>query len=314
MKVCPNCQTANEDQSRFCEQCGYDFSKESQTEPEQPTRTAQNSAVSAGVQATRTQHDNKKKNSKLPIILTIVVSLVAIAGLVLFFIFRPNSDHSATPASSASSSSTAESASEADSSKYDDLIAEAKQLTIEGKFKESELKLASIPVSDLAKVEFSAVKEAVESLTVQNNKGIQESKNEEEKNETETNNSGFTGDYAKWANTFTFYYSQAGQKQSTLTITANGGVTQNNYDSTQFFGKAKIEGASGSILSYETNALYPSRMPATKQIDPNVKITVTWDNGGGSQVYYGYLSYSSRLALTDGNSKGAGVNEVWISY
>lgn len=124
----------------------------------------------------------------------------------------------------------------------------------------------------------------------------------------------FVGDFAKWANTYTFYYSQEDQIQSTLTISANGGVTQNNYDGTQYFGKAVITSADGEYLSYETNELYPGEMPATKMIEPNVTITIDWDNGGGSQVYYGYLSYSSRLALTDGREKGAGVNEVWISY
>ena len=28
----------------------------------------------------------------------------------------------------------------------------------------------------------------------------------------------------------------------------------------------------------------------------------------------GYLSYSSRLALTDGITKNSGMNEVWITY
>ena len=53
-------------------------------------------------------------------------------------------------------------------------------------------------------------------------------------------------------------------------------------------------------------------MPDTKMINPNVRITVTWD-AGSTQTYYGYVSYSSRLALTDGVTKNAGVNEVWIS-
>lgn len=346
MKICPRCQTANDDDSKFCEQCGFDFSKEitgepeearqpeQAVEPEQPTEqkqsvepvrqpanrptAAQRQEESAKPQASRVQQGNKK--SKIPIIVAGVIGLVVIAGVVLFFLLKPD-NNSATSVSSSSTeaSTTAVSSSEDDSSKYDDLIADAKQLTIEGKYKESELKLASIPVSDLAKGKFSAVKEAVESLTEQNNKGIQEtrdsaSESDKAKSEAAANNSGFTGDYAKWANTFTFYYSQDGQKQSSLTITANGGVTQNNYNGTQFFGQAKVEAASGSVLSYETNEMYPSDMPATKQINPNVKITVTWDNSGGTQVYYGYLSYSSRLALTDGNGRGTGVNEVWISY
>lgn len=124
----------------------------------------------------------------------------------------------------------------------------------------------------------------------------------------------FTGDLAKWANTYTFYYSQSSQKQSRLTIATNGGVTQSNYDGTQYFGRATIVNASGDILSYNTDTLYPTRMPSTKTINSNVKITIQWDNNGGSQNLYGYLSYSSRLALTDGLNKGSGVNEVWITY
>ena len=46
---------------------------------------------------------------------------------------------------------------------------------------------------------------------------------------------------------------------------------------------------------------------------PNVKITVTWNNGGGVDVYYGYVSYSQRLALTDGIAVTDGVKEVWLS-
>ena len=68
----------------------------------------------------------------------------------------------------------------------------------------------------------------------------------------------------------------------------------------KFTGKAEISGASGTILSYDTTSYRPTTQPATKSITPNVKITVTWNNGGGVDVYYGYVSYSQRLALTDG--------------
>ena len=55
-------------------------------------------------------------------------------------------------------------------------------------------------------------------------------------------------------------------------------------------------------------------LPDKKQITSNVRITVEWDNGGGTQQFYGYLSYSSRLVLTDGIEKQNGINEVWITY
>lgn len=307
MKLCPKCQTQNEDSAKFCIQCGYGFS-DKEEQASEPVSQVQ------PTQATRTQGSGGK-NNKTPLIIGFVVLAVVVCAGLFFFLRPDDGEKTAT-----SSSTTQTSSSNADATKYDKVIAEAKQLTIDGKFKDSQLKLASIPVSDLAKKEFSSVKEAVADLTEQNNKGIQEAKEtqaeaDKQKEQAPSTQSagGFTGDYAKWANTFTFYYSQSGQKQSSLTITANGGVTQNNYDGTQFFGKATIAGSSGSILSYETNQLYPTEMPGTKSINPNVQITISWDTGG-TQVYYGYLSYSSRLALTDGVSRGAGVNEVWISY
>ncbi len=64
---------------------------------------------------------------------------------------------------------------------------------------------------------------------------------------------------------------------------------------------------------YDTTSYRPTTQPATKSITPNVKITVTWNNGGGVDVYYGYVSYSQRLALTDGIAVTDGVKEVWLS-
>ena len=51
-----------------------------------------------------------------------------------------------------------------DQTKYDAIITEAKKLTAEGQYKESEEKLATIPVSDLGKPHYSIVKETVEKL------------------------------------------------------------------------------------------------------------------------------------------------------
>ncbi|MGL4705006.1 MAG: hypothetical protein ACRCVO_02205, partial [Enterococcus faecalis] len=58
-----------------------------------------------------------------------------------------------------------------DQTKYDAIITEAKKLTVEGQYKESEEKLATIPVSDLGKPHYSIVKETVEKLNNQNNEG-----------------------------------------------------------------------------------------------------------------------------------------------
>lgn len=227
--------------------------------------------------------------------------------------------------SSQSSEKTDESSSEVEN--YDALIKEAKELNLDGKFKESELKLALIPVSILEKENYVALKETVTSLSASNNKGLQEQKEEEKKKETEekkpsqavvvvpdTSTSDFGGDLAKWANTYIFYYLQSDQKQSRLTISGNGAVTQSNYDGTQYFGTASIASDATSVLSYNTDAMYPSTMPVTKTINSNVKIVIQWENGGGSQVFYGYLSQSSRLVLTDGIRQNSGIHEVWVTY
>ncbi|MGX6978192.1 zinc-ribbon domain-containing protein [Vagococcus elongatus] len=320
MKYCPNCGASNQGDAMFCEQCGHHFISEDEgidkVELEQELRSVGSDPVPVY------KGDQKPTGrNKIIIIFAAVLALGIIVGTGIYFATsrkeKPEPVVQTTPTSTTSEKEEeAEEAEEAN--KYDAIIQEAKVLTINGNYKESSLKLASIPVSELSKEEFSSIREAVEELTKQNNDGIQEEKgkqSEEAKKQAaqSATASGFTGDFAKWANTFLFYYSQGGQKQSSLTISANGGVTQNNYDGTQYFGKATIASSGGSILSYETNESYPMDMPATKMIRPDVAITVQWDVGG-SQVFYGYLSYSSRLALTDGLSKNAGVNEVWISY
>ena len=321
MKVCPKCQAQNDDQAAFCEQCGYHFTEEEAVEPATQAERLQTETKPEPTAAVASRRTTEKTGNKVPwLVGGIIVLLGVVLGLSLY-LFLGNSKPAPTATSSTqmestakSQSNTAESSTEEDElTKYDDIITEAKKLTIAGKYKESELQLAAIPVSALAQDKYSTIRSAIEDLNAKNAAGM----NQQAAKDTQGNaggNSTFVGDFAKWANTYTFYYSQEDQIQSTLTISANGGVTQNNYDGTQYFGKAVITSADGEYLSYETNELYPGEMPATKMIEPNVTITIDWDNGGGSQVYYGYLSYSSRLALTDGREKGAGVNEVWISY
>ncbi|MDT2755936.1 zinc ribbon domain-containing protein [Enterococcus asini] len=304
MKKCPNCQFENDDSASFCQGCGQSLAN-----------VGQGSTESFSEEKRSGQHQGVR--SKTPwIVGGLSLLLIAAIAVSLFLILRKPTPPTVTATSTSSTIATSVSET-VDTTKYDDVITEAKKLTIAGKYKESELRLAAIPVSDLAKEEFSSIRELISDLNDQNAQGLNKEEAEQEKSNEQTQNNGtttFVGDFAKWANTYTFYYSQGNQKQSSLSISANGGVTQNNNDGTQFFGKATIEGASGSVLSYETSELYPWNMPATKSITPNVVIHVQWDNGGGSQDYYGYLSYSSRLALTDGVNKGSGVNEVWISY
>lgn len=306
MKVCPRCGKENSDQSRFCEHCGYQFEQE-----ELVTKRNQGANLQKSSSATPIE---KSTGRTWGFIIAGVLLVAVVAGVS--FALANHSNGSQEAGSTVASSSI-------DPSKYDDIIAEAKELTIDGEYKKSNLKLSRIPASDLGKNEFSAIADEVDELTEKNEAGLEQEEDKaatqkaQEKNQpavaTSGNSSGFSGDYGKWANTYSFYYEQSSQKQQSLTISANGSVKQNNDDGTQYFGKATVTSASGNVLSYETNERYPSEMPDTKIINPNVQITVTWD-GGGTQIYYGYLSYSSRLALTDGVSKNAGVNEVWVSY
>lgn len=310
MKICPKCGEENSERSLFCEHCGYEFAKTTSL----PKR-------SQGVNLQETKHSSndtpssqKSSVPKWAFIIAGVALLAVVAGGGFAMAGRSNNE-AALPETTVSSTSV-------DTSKYDDIIAEAKELTIDGDYKKSNLKLSRIPASDLGKSEFSAIADEVDDLTEKNDEGLKQEEDKaatqkaQEKDrpavKTSGSTSGFSGDYAKWANTYYFYYAQSSQRQTALTIGTNGSVTQKNVNGTQYFGKATITNASGDVLSYETNEQYPHEMPDTKLINPNVQITVTWD-GGGTQIYYGYVSYSSRLALTDGVSKNDGVNEVWIS-
>lgn len=310
MKVCPRCGEENSDQSLFCEHCGYEFAK-----AEASPRRSQGANLQETTQSSNYSPSPKKSGVPKWAFIIAGVALLAVFVGVGFAVAGRSNNEAEPPTTTTTSNSV-------DTSKYDEIIAEAKELTINGDYKKSNLKLSRIPASDLGKSEFSAIADEVDNLTDKNEEGLKQEEDKEatqkaqEKDRpavtTSGSSSGFSGDYAKWANTYYFYYSQSSQRQTALTIGANGSVTQKNVNGTQYFGKATITSASGDVLSYETNEQYPTEMPDTKLINPNVQITVTWD-GGGTQIYYGYVSYSSRLALTDGVSKNDGVNEVWIS-
>lgn len=119
--------------------------------------------------------------------------------------------------------------------------------------------------------------------------------------------------YSQWLTNYSFYYPRGDQKQSGLFIEPNGNVVQTNSDGTHFSGHASITDAGGSVLSYDIVNYNGTDKPNTKQITPNVQITITWDNNGGTDVYYGYISYSNHLVLTDGIAVNDGVKEVWIA-
>lgn len=317
MRYCSKCGAENQKDAKFCEQCGQSFTDNiSESKIQQQELLANDNYLQDSSQST--SKDSQK--NKAPWILSGIVLLGVVVGSVIFLTTSRSQVPEPVARTTRLTSKESSDSTDEQISKYDKLIQEAKKLTINGDYKESSLKLASIPESDLSKKELSAIRDTVQELTKQNNAGIQNEKNKDSNNDSNqfapaqvAANNGFSGDLAKWANTFTFYYAQNNQHQASLTISANGGVTQNNQDSTQYFGKATITTASGNYLSYDTNSRYPNTMPDTKTINPDVKITIQWDSGG-SQTLYGYLSYSSRLALTDGYPKYDGVNEVWISY
>lgn len=300
MKRCPRCGKENSDKSLFCEHCGFEFAKNDVS----PKRT-QGTKLKEGTRSSKNSSDTPNASfPKWPFAILGLALLGAIVGIGLAVASRPNIARP-IPETTVSSSS-------ADTSKYDELIAEAKELTNDGEYKKSNLRLRRISASDLEKSEFSEVAAEVDELTKQNEAGLKEESEASQDSHEDEDAQVFTGEYAKWAGTYQFYYSQTSQKQRTLTISASGKVTQKNTSGGPNVGKATIMGASGEVLSYETNRQHPTDMPDTKLINPNVQIIVTWEDGS-TQTYYGYVSYSSRLALTDGVSKNNGVNEVWVS-
>lgn len=302
MKVCPKCGKENNDKSLFCEHCGFEFAKtEASPKRTQGVKLQETTRSSKG-------STNPRKSSfpKWPFAILGLALLGAVVGIGLAIAGRSNGRVQPIPTTNVSSSSI-------DTSKYDEILAEAKEFTNDGEYKKSNLRLKRIPASDLDKSEFSDVAAEVKELTKQNEVGLkQEASDSSQDSQEDEDSKVFSGEYAKWAGTYHFYYSQTSQKQKTLTISASGKVTQKNASGGPNVGKATIMGASGDVLSYETTRQHPVDMPDTKLINPNVQITVTWENGS-TQIYYGYVSYSSRLTLTDGVAKNNGVNEVWVS-
>lgn len=326
MKVCKECRTQNLDSAKFCEQCGKPLeevtTQTNQTRSEMNQQGAQGMGQPQPQQAPMNPTPQKQPsgNKNTSIMVGILVGIVIVGASVIFYMSQGNA------AKGNLTQTTETSAKETKTSKYDDVLSKAKSLTLDEKYKESELELNKIPVSELSKSENSGIKEAVDEISEQNKEGLKKNEDEKEKKHSErkkvesdnvkrSSSVKSTGNIGKWAGTYDFYYNINGdQTQSELTIFSDGEVVQDNRNGSTYTGVASITSASGSVLSYNTNAGSPSRMPSTKMIDPNVEITVIWDNDGGTQSYYGYLSYSDRLALTDGSSKSGGVNEVWIKY
>ncbi|MFC4652967.1 DUF6287 domain-containing protein [Lactococcus nasutitermitis] len=122
-------------------------------------------------------------------------------------------------------------------------------------------------------------------------------------------------DFSKWETSYSFYYLKSGDTQSSLTISQDGEVTQtqNSSDDRVFTGTASISQDNESVLSYVIDSQKSLTMPEQKTVKADVKIHVTWYNGGGTQDYYGYQTYTGHYVLTDGVARAGGVDEVWLS-
>lgn len=321
MKKCQQCLAENREEANFCEKCGKNFVLE-----QLKTDTT--------VESNSRRQRHKKQSLWIVASIGIVVTMVIFFSVSTMFVKNKSAKietamtTTQTTTSSTEKTTRVEKATGASNTSndsvieqqfatYDSLIKEASELTAKGEYQASSLKLTEIPAALLTNVEYKALQTLVENLTELNTIGVQEQKNATEYTQHVSSQSSttstFVGEFSKWADTYFFYYGQSEQKQLFLTILTDGWVTQTNYDGTQYFGQATITKTSGSVLSYNTDQLYPIEQPETKRIQPNIKITIQWMNNGGTQELYGYLSYSSRMVLTDGRSKSFGVNEVWIT-
>ncbi|WP_207940757.1 hypothetical protein DOK78_001709 [Enterococcus sp. DIV2402] len=349
MKYCPSCGKELLEGANFCGQCGTKIEKEIPKEvpltKEEPPKTPVEPVVAkkiSPVKAERSEIIKKKRPNPLIITLLLIIFGIGLAIWFLLSVFTTKPEATITEATDISTTettslsttastiaSTTASSEEPLSAKYDDILENAQRLADEGNYSESELELSTIPEEVLARSEYASVKKVVDEIHAQNQPAIeaakakeeaeqkkaeQEQKAKEEQAKKEKANKKeeksdpvFVGDFASWATSYGFYFAQEKQNQSSLTIGTDGRVTKDAQT-----GKATVENYSGDTLSYETNEQKPTKIPATKTVHPNVRITIKWDNGG-SQVLYGYTSFTGRLVLTDGASKGNGINEVWIT-
>ena len=319
MKICPRCHNHQFGEEFFCEKCGTameDVSNEKETPvttvytTEEPPQAAVVRPAEEGIIDPMYSEDRK---------LLIRICLAVLGGIVvciLFFIavfvefpLRSGTnvaDHKQDTAIRSSDTKNSEEMIASAYGEYADIINAAEKLTAEQNYAESNAKLAEIPAEILAASGYEKVKAAVDKLIAANQKGI-DTQNEADAEPV------FVGDFEKWNRNYTFYYPQENQTQSSLTLFYDGKVTQINTDGTEITGKASVEYDTNSQLSYDTADDRPAEVPETKNVDAADRITINWDNGG-SQILYGYLSYTSRYVLTDGIADGTGVREVWTSY
>lgn len=229
------------------------------------------------------------------------------------------------PTSSAKNVSTEDN--KATLAKYEGILQTARDLTADKKYDESNKALNTMSVTELAKADFAPVKDAVDEVRSENTAGIQAAAEAKAAKKTKkaatkaksapaTNTQPAPPAFASWEEwTGDYHYWDGGysRHQESLSIDRNGNVSQTS-DNANYTGHATATSSSATgILSYDVTGIEPENQYfPTKTINANVKITITWDNGGGTQVFYGYTSYAGSKVLTDGKSYGGdAVNEVW---
>ncbi|QBO35986.1 hypothetical protein EQG49_05685 [Periweissella cryptocerci] len=217
-------------------------------------------------------------------------------------------------------------------SEYEGILQAARNLTADNKFEESNKTLNAMSVTELAKPELAAVKDASDEVRQQNTDGVaatkkakaakRKAKAASKKNATNTGTTSNTtssqtgfSQFPEFTGTYYFINGGNSRPQATLNIDTQGNVTQTNNDRAPYTGNATISANGTSQLSYDVSAIdYGDEYYPTKSITADVAITVTWNKGGGTQTYYGYTSYNGTKVLTDGRGySSGGVNEVWES-
>lgn len=273
------------------------------------------------------KREHTRKFAELAIILLSTIMLTGCGAKLA----GDNSNQSA-PASSQPSQPTATNTDDnsATLAKYEGILQTARDLTADKKYDDSNKALNTMSVTELASDDFAAVKEAADNLRAENTAGITAAteakaakKATKAKNAKKSaapkqtapavssNRSSFAG-WEEWTGEYYFWDGGYSRHQENISFDSNGDVYQTS-DNANYSGVASITSSSATgILSYDVTGIEPENQYfPTKTINADVKITVTWNNGGGTQVFYGYTSYSGSKVLTDGKAHGDGVNEVW---
>ncbi|QBO35991.1 hypothetical protein EQG49_05710 [Periweissella cryptocerci] len=212
--------------------------------------------------------------------------------------------------------------------KYEGILQAARTLTDSGSFEESNAQLNTMSVTELGKPAFKDIKDAVDVLRQTNTDGVAAAQKAKaaKKAAKATKKANATANavaaptatydistYPEFTGNFSFISGDADRSYYSMSIAGDGYVTQET-DGSTYYGRATIVSqANSGILSYDvTNIDYADDYYPTKYVQKAyVKLVVSWDEGG-SDTYYGYQAWDGRAVLTDGDSYGDGVDEVWI--